>query len=68
MPRRALGRAVVRVERATLGRWSQQSLYVARRNALRASTELARQRAEREAVEQFLRAREAGELPAVVSR
>lgn len=68
MPHRVLGRAVVRVERVALERWSQRSLHVARRNALRAATELARRRREREEVEEFLRARAAAELPAVAGR
>jgi hypothetical protein len=59
MPLTVLGRVLKQVERVSPGTWSsswgQQSLYVARRNALRASSEMARRRREREEAEEFLR-------------
>lgn len=54
MPLRTARRVLASVEVPYLGRWQRQSLYVARRNALRASTELRRRRREIEDTEEFL--------------
>jgi len=54
MPLRTARRVLASVEVPYLARWQQQSLNVARRNALRASTELRRRRREIEETEEFL--------------
>lgn len=58
MPLRTARRVLASMEVPYLGRWQRQSLYVARRNALRASTELRRRRREIEDTEEFLEALE----------
>lgn len=54
MPLRTARRVLASVEVPYLARWQRQSLNVARRNALRASTELRRRRREIEETEEFL--------------
>jgi hypothetical protein len=54
MPLRSARRVLASVEVPYLGHWQRQSLYVARRNALRAATELRRRRRELEETEAFL--------------
>jgi hypothetical protein len=54
MPLRTARRVLASVEVPYLARWQRQSLYVARRNALRASTELRRRRREIEDTEEYL--------------
>jgi hypothetical protein len=54
MPLRTARRVLASVEVPYLARWQRQSLYVARRNALRASTELLRRRREIEETEEYL--------------
>jgi hypothetical protein len=58
MPLRTARRVLASVEVPYLGRWQRRSLYGARRNALRASTELIRRRREIEDTEEFLEALE----------
>ena len=54
MPMRTARRVIASMDVPYLGRWQRQSLYVARRNALRASVELRRRRREIEETEAFL--------------
>lgn len=58
MPLRTARRVLASVEVPYLGQWQRQSLYVARRNALRAATEIRRRRRELEETEAFLEALE----------
>jgi hypothetical protein len=54
MPLRTARRVLASVEVPYLARWQRQSLYGARRNALRASSELRRRRREIEETEAYL--------------
>jgi hypothetical protein len=54
MPLRTARRVFASVEVPYLGQWQRQSLYVARRNALRAAIEIRRRRRELEETEAFL--------------
>jgi hypothetical protein len=57
MPLLVIERVLRQVEVVSPSGWGRRSAYVARRNALRASSELARRRREREEVEAFLAGR-----------
>jgi hypothetical protein len=54
MPLLVIERVLKQVEVVSPSGWGRRSAYGARRNALRASSELARRRREREEVEAFL--------------
>lgn len=59
---------LVRRTAGTVRRWPVQSQLVARRNAMIASTALARRRAERDEVEEFLAVRRQAPLPEPAAR
>ncbi|HSE10609.1 MAG TPA: hypothetical protein VLB29_18240 [Nocardioidaceae bacterium] len=54
MPLRTARRMLASVEIPYLSQWDRQSLYVARRNAMRAATELRQRRRDLEETEAFL--------------
>jgi hypothetical protein len=64
MPLLVLASVLRQAERAAPGGWTRQSVHGSRRNALRASSELAARRREREEVEAFLRRTVGTSVPA----